>query len=382
MDYRVACWATENLSAAGLRAWLRLVTYFRNDRPIPEISARRLAQITGLSVGGAHKVFGELRELLRFANDEVDESPKETAGDAAISPEIAFTWAERERARPEQQRSAVEGERTQEARRPTAEALDRSQREHPSVHGVNANRSQREHQTVHRVNASVHGVNAKCSPREHPSISVQDQDQEQEQEINPPPPTSSVTPAGPPAANPNEEEDRSGGTNVPQGKTPSSPPAAALLHPWAAEPHQGQPRQPDPRLQPVAEELRAYWAGKSGSRTDLAFAAQQAQLLQILDSPIGGIEEVRGQIATAAMKDWDLIRYQTWHDWRQKHPPPLLLQESDLNDGALFPGLKSFERRYRATYGQNSSSADVLAAFYNVKARLERERSLQNFDLA
>ena len=132
----------------------------------------------------------------------------------------------------------------------------------------------------------------------------------------------------------------------------------------------------------MAEELRAYWAGKSGSRTALAFAAQQAQLLQILDSPIGGIEEVRGQIATAAMKDWDLIRYQTWHDWRQKHPPPLLLQESDLNDGALFPGLKSFDRRYRATYGQDSSSADVLTAFYNFKARLERERSLQDLDLA
>lgn len=245
-------------------------------------------------------------------------------------------------------------------------------------------RSETERHSVQKMNASVQEMNANRSETEHPSISVQDQDQEkeQEQEINPPPPTSSVTPAGPPAANPNEEEDRSGGTNVPQGETASSPPAAALLQPWAAEPHQDQALQLDARLQPVAEELRAYWAGKSGSRTALAFSAQQAQLLQILDSPIGGIEEVRGQIATAAMKDWDLIRYQIWHDWRQKHPPPLLLQESDLNDGALFPGLKSFDRRYRATYGQDSSSADVLTAFYNVKARLERERSLQDLDLA
>jgi hypothetical protein len=115
MDYRVACWATENLSAAGLRAWLRLVTYFRNDRPIPEISARRLAQIAGLSVGGAHKVFGELRELLRFADDQGDESPEEAAGDVASSPEIVFPRAERERA--------------QEDRRPSAESLDRSPRE-------------------------------------------------------------------------------------------------------------------------------------------------------------------------------------------------------------------------------------------------------------
>ena len=346
LDYRVACWATKNLSAAGLRAWLRLVTYFRNDRPIPEISERRLAQITGLSVGAAHKVFMELRQVLVFAGDDPQEPIEATAGELQSGC-----------SQPEQGAHDV--------------SMRCSQHEQ-SAHDVSMGCSQREQKRSRNEQ--------KRSQREHDTISIQEK--EQEQEINPPPPTSSVTPAGPQAANPNEEEERSGGTNVPQGETASSPPAAALLHPWAAEPHQCQPRQPDPRLQPVAEELRAYWAGKSGSRTALAFAAQQAQLLQILDSPIGGIEEVRGQIATAAMKDWDLIRYQTWHDWRQKHPPPLLLQESDLNDGALFPGLKSFERRYRATYGQNSSSADVLAAFNNVKARLERERSLQDLDLA
>jgi hypothetical protein len=132
----------------------------------------------------------------------------------------------------------------------------------------------------------------------------------------------------------------------------------------------------------VAEELQAYWAGKRGARTTLAFASQQNQLLRILHSPIGGIEAVREQLSVAAMKDWDFIRYQTWHDWRQKHPPALLLEESDLNDGALFPGLKAFERRYRATYGQNSSSADVLVAFRNYTARQKRERSLSDLGSA
>jgi hypothetical protein len=81
MDYRVACWATENLSPSGLKAWLRLVTFFRNDRPIPKISERRLAQITGLSAGSAHKALMELRQVLVFAGDDPQEPIEATAGE-------------------------------------------------------------------------------------------------------------------------------------------------------------------------------------------------------------------------------------------------------------------------------------------------------------
>ena len=126
VDHRVACWATENLSPSGLKAWLRLVTYFRNDRPIPPLSARRLARIAGLSLGTAHKVLGELRELLRFSDDEEVASSEQTAGDGVTSiPEIQSSHVERERTRPEQQRSALERELARDARHCPAADVDR-----------------------------------------------------------------------------------------------------------------------------------------------------------------------------------------------------------------------------------------------------------------
>ena len=329
LDHRVACWATQTLSAAGLRAWLRLLTHFRNDRPIPQLSARRLAQIAGLSVGAAHKVLKELRQVLVFAQEE----PEQPAKAAAAAPDGGCSRHER------------------------------------GVHEMNARCS------PHERKRSRHERG--CSRRERPTISVQEENQEEEKN---PPPTSSVMPAGRPGAVPGEEAGRGAGPGVSAGVPATSHRGGSLDPSRGAEPNQGPAPQLDSRLRPVAQELEAYWAGKRGSRTPLAFAAQQAQLLQILASPIGGIEEVRGQIAAAAMKDWDFIRYQTWHDWRQKHPPPLLLEESDLNPGALFPGLKAFERRYRATYGQHSSSADVLVAFRNYSARSEYEGSLSNLD--
>ena len=54
LDYGRSCWATDHLSAAGLRAWLRLLTYFRNDRLIPRLSTRELARIAGVALSTAH----------------------------------------------------------------------------------------------------------------------------------------------------------------------------------------------------------------------------------------------------------------------------------------------------------------------------------------
>ena len=319
LDHRIACWATDNLSAAGLRAWLRLLTHHRNDRAIPRPSVRRLAQIAGLSLGAAHKVLQELATVLTFAGEELEGRPEGEPGPSeAVCPRPGQGCSRHER----------------------------------GVHDMNARRSRNER---------------KRSRNERPTYRVQEG---QEEEKNPPP-TSSATPPGAAACGPDEEEGILG-TDVRGEGQANSRPGAPL----------GGPLQLDPRLEPVAAELTAYWRGKRGSRTPLAFAAQQAELLQISASPIGGIEEVRQQIATAAMKDWYFIRHQTWHEWRQKHPRPLLLEEADLNQGALFPGLKAFERRYRATYGQNASSADVLVAFNNHKARLEREQALRNLQSA
>lgn len=188
-----------------------------------------------------------------------------------------------------------------------------------------------------------------------------------------------------------EEEEGSLGEWAQDGKPNSRPGPAAL--PTAPPTALPSPRSPegealliDPRLDGVAAELAAYWAGKRGARTPLAFAAQQAQLIQILQSPIGGIEAVREQLQTAAMKDWDFIRHQTWQAWRSRCPEPLQLSETELfagaDEGSALPGFKAFHRRFKATYGPQTTLSDALRAYENSRARLSYEVSLRDIGSA
>ena len=144
IDHRVACWAPHTLSGAGLRAWLRLLTHFRNDRPIPQLSARRLALITGLSLGSAHKVLPELRKVLRFAEDDEEDLPEDPPG---ADPPGAAAW----RSGHEHQSSRAATERS------------RNERLTPSQSA----------QSVHGMNATVHGMNANRSRNERLTISIQ-----------------------------------------------------------------------------------------------------------------------------------------------------------------------------------------------------------------
>jgi hypothetical protein len=324
LDHARACWATEALSPSGLRAWLRLLTHFRNDRAIPRLSARRLAQIAGLSLGAAHRVLKELSLVLVFSSHSSGPQDGDATG---TQPQLS-----------QASRGCSTPERVQNLNAPPR------------------SKSERKRSKLERSRSKV----------EHPSISLKEENQERKN----PPPTSSSPPAAAGACGGHDEEERSLPVHV-SGKQASNGVASQPPNPTADS------LALHPQLAAVAVELRTYWAGKRGSRSPLAFAALQAQLLQIAASPIGGIEAVREQLQTAAMKDWDFIRYQTWQEWRTLHPPPLQLSESDLSEGGLFPGLRAFERRYRATYGKHARAAEVLTAFHNYKARLEREGSLR-----
>lgn len=333
LDHRVAVWATETLSSAGLRAWLRLLTHYRNDRPLPQLSERALARIAGLSAGAAHKVRKELRPLLVFSGEVGAEEA------AAIGPPLV----------------------------PGSHCSQDGQ----GAHSVSSGCSQREQNRSQREQ--------RRSRREQPTISIQ----EIEQERKNPPPTSSTHPPGGGTATADEEESIQGRRIQGEGTANSRP--SGLRPPSAPGAQADQALAVAPALAPVAAELLAYWAGKRGARTPMAFAAQQAELMQIVADGAGGIEAAREQLRAAAMKDWDFIRYGTWKTWRQSQPQPLVLEEEDFNPGTLIPGLKAFERRYRATYGHSASSGDVLCAFYSYTERLEREgglRDLNNLDTA
>ena len=339
LDFGRACWATETLSPSGLRAWLRLLTHYRNDRSIPRLSERRLARIAGLSAGAAHKVLKELQAVLAFtgagSSEQEDQAP-------AITPAVGG-----------HDRNA---------------GCSRHER---GAHDVSSGCSQDEQKRSQ--------LERQCSRYEHSTISSKENIQERKN----PPPTSSSAPEAAGARGGHDEEEGSLAEMFRDREASSQPAAAALLDPDLA---QGGGLPIDPRLDGVAAELAVYWAGKRGARTPLAFAAQQAQLIEILQDPIGGIEAVRQQLQTAAMKDWDFIRHQTWQAWRLQHPEPLLLTEADrfygADPGSSRPGLRMFEARYRATYGNNSPTGDVLRAYDNWMAKAQRQSSLRDLKLS
>ncbi len=319
LDYGRSCWATDHLSAAGLRAWLRLLTYFRNDRLIPRLRTRELARIAGLALSTAHKVAKELEPVLRFAGE---------AGDEAEDPAIHETNAS---PRNERERSGNERKRSQNERR--------------------------------------------RSGNEHPSLSLK----EENQEGRTPPPTSSSRRHRSPAKDSHEEEDGILGVRIREDGGNSQQPAP---NPALTKAMREQCLQVSPQLEAVAGELLAFWGGKEGNRSPLALAALQAELCRIEADPAGGIEQVREQLSVAAQKGWDLIRHKTWQTWRLAHPEPIHLTEEDLTAGGIYPELAAFERRYRASYNPKASGGEVFGAYWNYTQRLKREQAAPDLQSA
>jgi hypothetical protein len=140
--------------------------------------------------------------------------------------------------------------------------------------------------------------------------------------------------------------------------------------------------QVSPQLAAVTGELLAFWGGKEGNRSPLAFAALQAELCRIEADPAGGIEQVREQLSVAAQKGWDFIRHKTWQTWRLAHPEPIHLTDEDLTAGGIYPELAAFERRYRASYNPKASGGEVFGAYWNYTQRLKREQAAPDLQSA
>jgi hypothetical protein len=137
----------------------------------------------------------------------------------------------------------------------------------------------------------------------------------------------------------------------------------------------------DPRLFEVGAELIHFWCGKPGPRSAMAFAVLQSELIQIAESPLGGIEAVREQLVTGVQKGWAMVKFRTWHSWRQSQPQPVLVSDEELDEGSLWPGLPSFIRRYRATYGRSCSDTEVTCAYISHREKLLKQANPKGLDL-
>ena len=337
LDHGRACWATDNLSAVGLRAWLRLLTYFRNDRPIPRLSIRELARITGLALSSAHKVSKELEPVVRFSDPAT-------------------------------------GEATGGAFHATNSLRSQGERPAPKRSGNEQQRSPNEQQR---------------SAYEHPSLVLK----EEIQEGRTPPPTSPSCPVAADGVIVDQEQERvpGGRIGVERACSPPlanshqrdpSPPPSLPPSPALAQAMQDRCLTIHPQLEPVREELLAFWAGKEGNRSPLAFSALQGELCRIEADAAGGIEQVREQLSVAAQKGWDFIRHTIWQTWRLAHPQPIHLSEEDLTAGGIYPELAAFERRYRASYNPKASGGEVFGAFWNYTERLKREQAAPDLQSA
>ena len=91
IDYARASWACDRMSSSALRCWLRLLTYFRNDRPIPAQTTRSMARIAGVSQASARKALAELLPLVAFsmpdAEDELPEQRPEPTEQKTLTPD-------------------------------------------------------------------------------------------------------------------------------------------------------------------------------------------------------------------------------------------------------------------------------------------------------
>jgi len=383
IDYARASWACDRMSSSALRCWLRLLTYFRNDRPIPAQSSRSLARIAGVSQASARKALAELLPLVAFSMpDSEDELHEQELGPA-----------EQKTLTPDQTREGGE-----------QKSLTSQSALEPAEQKVLTPRAEKTQKRAESTQQRAENA--------HPSISSKEVEKKG---ITPPPTSSSAAQAGATASRAEEEGGpfldnltwsepsslASSQTNSQQPLTGGNSPAAAGPGPRAgsgcdsAGPG-GAPQGPvvvpdpnfdpqsipvDPRLFEVGAELIHFWCGKPGPRSAMAFAVLQSELIQIAESPLGGIEAVREQLVTAVQKGWAMVKFRTWHSWRQCQPQPVLVSDEELDEGSLWPGLPSFIRRYRATYGKSCSDTELTCAYISHREKLLKQANPKGLDL-
>ncbi len=483
IDYARASWACDRMSSSALRCWLRLLTYFRNDRPIPLPTHRSLARIAGVSKASARKALSELLPLVAFSQPLLDEEEEqetgpESGGQKRTSPSDLLAGNGQKMTTPGGS-MGISGQKMTAAKTALPEG---EQKMHTPAAAVGADGGQKMTSTEttgvwpgqkmttpmerdpvgeqkaltqvpirgsggQKMTALV-GLQAvggqkmtgiapaepTCgqnlttpwsksdqkrsendqtrSKNDHPSISSKEVEKKG---ITPPPTSSSAAQAGATASRPEEEEGpflenltwsepscrASSQANSQQPLTGGNSPAAAGSGPRAgaecdsAGPGgapQGQVVVPDPNFDPqsipvdrrlfaVGAELIHFWCGKPGPRTAMAFAVLQSELIQIAESPLGGIEAVREQLVTGVQKGWAMVKFRTWHSWRQSQPQPVLVTDEELDEGSLWPGLPSFIRRYRATYGKSCSDTEVTCAYISHREKLLKQANPTGTDL-
>ena len=461
IDYARASWACDRLSSSALRCWLRLLTYFRNDRPIPLPTHRRLARIAGVSKASARKALAELLPLVAFSQPLLEEEEElETAPDtggqkrtshgdsvgisgqkmtAAATP---LSEGEQKMLTPAAGVGANGGQKmtstdttgvwagqkvtTTMAREPVGEQKALTQvplrgsggQKMTALGGLNAGGGQKmtgvapaeptcgqNQTTAWSNNDQKRSENDQTrSKNDHPSICIKEVEKKG---ITPPPTSPSAAQGGVTASRAEEEEgpfldnliwrEASSQANSQQPLTGGNSPVAAGQGPGAGEaatdePAPGPVVMPDPNFDPhripvdrrlfeVGAELMHFWCGKPGPRNAMAFAVLQSELIQIAESPLGGIEAVREQLVTGVQKGWAMVKFRTWHSWRQSQPQPILVSDEELDEGSLWPGLPSFIRRYRATYGKSCSDTELTCAYISHREKLLKQANPTGTDL-
>ena len=472
IDYARASWACDRMSSSALRCWLRLLTYFRNDRPIPLPTHRSLARIAGVSKASARKALSELLPLVAFSQplldeDEEQETGPDTGGQKRTGPSDLLAGNGQKMTTPGSS-MGISGQKMTAAKTALPEG---EQKMHTPAAGVDADGGQKmtstettgvwpgqkmttpmerdpvgEQKTLTQVPirgsggqkmTALGGLQAgggqkmtgieppelTCgqnlttpwsksdqkrsendqtrSKNDHPSICIKEVEKKG---ITPPPTSSSAAQAGATASRPEEEEgpfwenlswsEPNSQTNSQQPFTGGNRPTAAGPGPrsGACELTPGPVVVPDPNFNPqsipvdrrlfeVGAELIHFWCGKPGPRTAMAFAVLQSELIQIAESPLGGIEAVREQLVTGVQKGWAMVKFRTWLSWRQSQPQPVLVTDEELDEGSLWPGLPSFIRRYRATYGKSCSDTEVTCAYISHREKLLKQANPKGLDL-
>ena len=381
IDYARASWACDRLSSSALRCWLRLLTYFRNDRPIPLPTHRRLARIAGVSKASARKALSELLPLVAFSQPLLDEDEEletgpESGGQKRTSPSDLLAGNG-------QKMTALGGLQAGGGQKMTGVAPAE-----PTC-GQNLTTPWSKSDQKRSENDQTRSKN------DHPSICIKEVEKKG---ITPPPTSPSADQAGSTASRAEEEEgpfldnltwsEPSSQANSQQPLTGGNSQVAA----FPGEAPQGPVVVPDPNFDPhripvdrrlfeVGAELMHFWCGKPGPRNAMAFAVLQSELIQIAESPLGGIEAVREQLVTGVQKGWAMVKFRTWHSWRQSQPQPVLVTDEELDEGSLWPGLPSFIRRYRATYGKSCSDTEVTCAYISHREKLLKQANPAGTDL-
>lgn len=475
IDYARASWACDRLSSSALRCWLRLLTYFRNDRPIPLPTHRRLARIAGVSKASARKALVELLPLVAFSQplleeeEELETAPN-TGGQKRTTEAEGSSGGGQKRtsasdlpARNGQKMTAAatplsEGEQkmltpavavdvdggqkmtstgttsvwagqkvtTTMERDPVGEQKGLTQvpfrgsggQKMTALGGLNAGGGQKmtgvapaEPTCCQNLTTPWSKSDQKRSendqPRsknDHPSICIKEVEKKG---ITPPPTSPSAAQGGSTASRAEEEEgsfldnltwnEASSQANCQEPLTGGNSPVAAGQCPGAGSAATDEPGPapvvvPDPNFDPhripvdrrlfeVGAELMHFWCGKPGPRNAMAFAVLQSELIQIAESPLGGIEAVREQLVTGVQKGWAMVKFRTWHSWRQSQPQPVLVSDEELDEGSLWPGLPSFIRRYRATYGKSCSDTELTCAYISHREKLLKQANPTGTDL-